>query len=99
MTPRHARLPKGGQDLRRRQLLFLVYDDPEAPHPGRNGRVFGARRLGRLDQDFKSVLRVESLDAMPQLWVIDDVLLTVDRLPPRGICARIEPKRASRTWT
>jgi predicted RND superfamily exporter protein len=61
-------------------FVFLVYDDPELFTP------LGMDRVGELARDVgpdkvEGVLRVESLDAMPLLWLVDDVLVTLDRLP------------------
>jgi predicted RND superfamily exporter protein len=61
-------------------FAFLVYDDPELVTPqglDRAGEL--ARAVGR--DRIAGVERVESLDAMPLLWGIDDALLALDRLP------------------
>ncbi|SIO65331.1 hypothetical protein SAMN05444166_7662 [Singulisphaera sp. GP187] len=61
-------------------FVFLVYDDPELLTPAGMDRV--SELAAAVDATkIPGVLRVESLDAMPQLWVIDDLLLTLDRLP------------------
>ena len=61
-------------------FVFLVYDDPELLTPAGMDRV--AELAASVDgSKIHGVLRVESLDAMPQLWVVDDLLLTLDRLP------------------
>src|SRR5436190_19800320 len=61
-------------------FVFVVYDDPELLTPAGLGRVSelaGAVAPGRIP----GVQRVESLDAMPLLWAVDDALLALDRLP------------------
>ncbi|WP_406696820.1 MMPL family transporter [Singulisphaera sp. Ch08] len=61
-------------------FVFLVYDDPELLTPAGMARV--SELAAAVDASkIQGVLRVESLDAMPQLWLIDDILLTLDRLP------------------
>jgi predicted RND superfamily exporter protein len=61
-------------------FVFIAYDDPELFSPAGMDRVatlaalVGPKNVG-------GVLRVESLDAMPLLWAIDDTLITLDRLP------------------
>ncbi len=61
-------------------FVFLVYDDPEVLTPA------GLDRTAELaaavaPEKIPGVLRVESLDAMPLVWALDDALLAVDRLP------------------
>jgi uncharacterized protein len=61
-------------------FIFLVYDDPGLLSPQ------GLERVSELaaavaPQRIAAVQRVESLDAMPLLWSIDDALLALDRLP------------------
>jgi len=61
-------------------LVFLVYDDPDLVSRQ------GLARVSELASSVASakvpgVQRVESLDAMPLFWAIDDALLTLDRLP------------------
>jgi predicted RND superfamily exporter protein len=61
-------------------FVFIVYDDPELLTPAGIDRVAelaAAVAPGRIE----AVQRVESLDAMPLLWAVDDALLTLDRLP------------------
>lgn len=61
-------------------FVFLVYDDPELMTPAGLDRV--AELAGAVGPDrVAGVLRVESLDAMPLIWSLDDVLTTLDRLP------------------
>ena len=61
-------------------FVFIVYDDPALLTGAGMDRVAElARAIG--PNQISSVLRVDSLDAMPLLWKIDDVLLTLDRLP------------------
>ena len=61
-------------------FIFLVYDDPALLTPQ------GLERVSELaaavaPERIAAVQRVESLDAMPLLWSIDDALLALDRLP------------------
>ncbi len=61
-------------------FVFLVYDDPELVSPRGLDRVTelaAAVAPGRI----AGVSRVESLDAMPLVWSLDDVLIALDRLP------------------
>lgn len=61
-------------------FVFVVYDDPALFTPGGMDRVAelaAALGPGRVE----GVVRVESLDAMPLLWAIDDTLLAIERLP------------------
>ena len=58
----------------------MVYDDPALLTPqGWTG--FPSWRPRSPRNAFPAVQRVESLDAMPLLWSIDDALLALDRLP------------------
>jgi predicted RND superfamily exporter protein len=61
-------------------FVFVVYDDPELLTPR------GLERVSELaaavaHEHIEGVQRVESLDAMPLLWAVDDALLVLDRLP------------------
>ena len=61
-------------------FVFLVYDDPDLLTPAGIDRVAelaAAVAPGRIE----GVQRVESLDAMPLIWAVDDALLALDRLP------------------
>ena len=61
-------------------FVFLVYDDPDLLTPAGIDRVAelaAAVTPGRIE----GVQRVESLDAMPLIWAVDDALLTLDRMP------------------
>ncbi|MHC5538852.1 RND transporter, partial [Singulisphaera rosea] len=61
-------------------FIFIAYDDPELLTAGGMDRVAElAREVG--PDRIRGVLRVESLDAMPLLWRIDDALLALDKLP------------------
>ncbi len=61
-------------------FVFVAYDDPDLLTPAGMDRVAElARELG--PSQIKGVLRVESLDAMPLLWKIDDGLIAMDALP------------------
>ena len=62
-------------------FVFLVYDDPGTADARRAWTGFPSwpPRSGRIASP--AVQRVESLDAMPLLWSIDDALLALDRLP------------------
>src|SRR5262245_40960070 len=61
-------------------FVFLVYDDPELVTPGGLDRVAELARAVGSDR-IVGVLRVESIDAMPLVWAIDDALIALDRLP------------------
>jgi hypothetical protein len=61
-------------------FVFVVYDDPALLTPAGMDRV--SELAGRVASErVPGVLRVESLDAMPLLWKVDDALLALDRLP------------------
>jgi uncharacterized protein len=61
-------------------FIFVVYDDPALLTPQGMDRVAElAAATG--PKVIEAVQRVESLDAMPLLWSIDDALLALDRLP------------------
>ena len=61
-------------------FVFLVYDDPELLTPAGLDRV-SELAAAVAPERIAGVQRVESLDAMPLLWAIDDALLALDRLP------------------
>ena len=62
------------------QFVFVAYDDPDVLTPAGIGRVAElAEAVGPTHLD--GVVRVESLDAMPVLWQLDDQLLLLERLP------------------
>ena len=61
-------------------FIFLVYDDPDLLSPAGMERVSELAAAVAPDR-IPAVQRVESLDAMPLLWSIDDALLALDRLP------------------
>jgi predicted RND superfamily exporter protein len=61
-------------------FVFIAYDDPQLVTAAGMDRVAELAAAVGPDQ-IDGVLRVESLDAMPLLWSIDDVLLGLDRLP------------------
>ncbi|WP_240907007.1 efflux RND transporter permease subunit [Paludisphaera rhizosphaerae] len=61
-------------------FVFLVYDDPDVISPAGMDRAADlAAAVG--GGSIPGVMRVESIDAMPLVWAIDDALLAVDRLP------------------
>ena len=61
-------------------FVFVTYDDPALLTPAGMDRVAElARELGPSQID--GVARVESIDAMPLLWTIDDGLIAMDALP------------------
>jgi len=60
------------------QIVFLAYDDPELLTEAGLGRVRTlAEAIGPAQID--GVVRVESLDAMPPFWLIDDRLVELER--------------------
>ena len=61
-------------------FVFLVYKDQDLLTPA------GIDRVGELaaavgPEKIEGVHRVESLDAMPLLWAVDDALLALDHMP------------------
>ena len=61
-------------------FVFVAYDDPALISKGGMDRVAElARSLG--PNAIPGVIRVESIDAMPLLWKVDDGLIEMDRLP------------------
>ncbi len=61
-------------------FVFVTYDDPAIFTPQGMDRISElAAALGPKTVD--GVLRVESLDAMPLLWVVDDTLLKIEGAP------------------
>jgi predicted RND superfamily exporter protein len=61
-------------------VIFLVYDDPRLISPEGLDRV--ADLASRVSPaQVPGVLQVESLDAMPLTWALDDALLAIERLP------------------
>jgi len=61
-------------------FVFLVYDDPNVLTPAGMDRA-GELAAAVAPEKIPGVLRVESLDAMPLVWALDDALLAVDKLP------------------
>ena len=61
-------------------FVFVAYDDPHLISAGGMDRVAElADALG--PKHVQGVIRVESLDAMPLLWKVDDSLIEMDKLP------------------
>src|SRR3974390_2434651 len=78
--PYMAVYQKAAQSFGDDNFVFLVYDDPELVSPqglDRVAELAAAVAPGRI----AGVSRVESLDAMPLVWSLDDVLIALDRLP------------------
>ncbi len=64
-------------------FVFIAYDDPGLLTAAGMDRVAElAAAVG--PAEITGVRRVESLDAMPLLWKLDDALLALDRLPAFG---------------
>ncbi|WP_240911387.1 efflux RND transporter permease subunit [Paludisphaera soli] len=61
-------------------FVFLVYDDPEVVSPAGVDRVAELAAAVAPDQ-IPGVQRIESLDAMPLVWALDDALLALDKMP------------------
>jgi uncharacterized protein len=61
-------------------FVFLVYDDPELISAAGLDRVSELAHAVAPER-IAGVQRVESLDAMPLVWAVDDALLALDRLP------------------
>ena len=61
-------------------FVFVVYDDTALVTPGGLDRVSELAAAVAPDR-IPGVQHVESLDAMPLLWAIDDTLLALNRLP------------------
>lgn len=58
-------------------LVFVSYEDPGLLTPGGMDRVAElAREIG--PKSIRGVARVESIDAMPLLWKVDDGLIAMD---------------------
>ena len=81
-------------------FIFLVYDDPALLSPQGLDRV-SELAAAVAPERIAAVQRVESLDAMPLLWSIDDALLALDRLPRMAAQPglRAPPNGPSRTST
>ncbi len=78
--PDMAIYQKAAQTFGDDNFVFLVYDDPALLTPAGLDRVSElAAAVG--PAQIAAVERVESLDAMPLLWSIDDALLALDRMP------------------
>ena len=61
-------------------LVFVSYEDPALMTPGGMDRVAElSRDIG--SRQIKGVARVESIDAMPLLWKVDDGLIAMDAMP------------------
>ncbi len=61
-------------------FVFLAYDDPELVTSRGLDRV--AELAAAVSPErIAGVVRVESLDAMPLVWSMDDILIALDRLP------------------
>ena len=61
-------------------FVFVAYDDPALLTPGGMDRVAElAKELG--PGRIEGVARVESIDAMPLLWKVDDGLIAMDSMP------------------
>jgi len=61
-------------------FVFVAYDDPGLLSAGGMDRVAElAREVG--PANLAGVSRVESIDAMPLLWKVDDGLIELDKLP------------------
>lgn len=61
-------------------FVFLAYDDPDLLTPAGMDRV--AELAAAVGPDrIDGVMRVESLDAMPLLWKIDDLLILMEKMP------------------
>ena len=61
-------------------LVFVMYEDPELLTPAGIDRV-AELAAAIAPERIEAVQRIESLDAMPLLWAVNDALLTLDRLP------------------
>jgi predicted RND superfamily exporter protein len=62
------------------QFVFVGYHDPNLVTPAGMDRVAElAREIG--PDKIQGVVRVESLEAMPVLWQLDDALLALERIP------------------
>ncbi|MEA2633098.1 MAG: uncharacterized protein QOE66_3317 [Chloroflexota bacterium] len=78
--PRMAEYQKAAKVFGDDNFVFIAYDDPDLLTPSGMDRVAElAAAVG--PAQIKSVLRVESLDAMPLMWTIDDALLRLESLP------------------
>ena len=80
-------------------FVFVAYDDPALLTPGGMDRVAElAAEVG--PSRIEGVTRVESIDAMPLLWKVDDGLIAMDSMP--GFARKLAQRRCamrSRTST
>lgn len=61
-------------------FVFVAYDDPRLLTPDGMARV-AELAAGLAPSKIPGVIRVESIDAMPLLWQIDEALIAMQRLP------------------
>ncbi len=61
-------------------FVFVMYDDPDLLTPAGMDRV-AELAAAIAPARIEAVQRVESLDAMPLIWAVDDALIALDRLP------------------
>jgi predicted RND superfamily exporter protein len=61
-------------------FVFIAYDDPQVFTPAGIDRV-AELAAAVAPRQVDGVARVESLDAMPLLWRLDDALIALDQLP------------------
>ena len=82
--------------LRRRQLRLRRLRRPRPAHPRRDGPGGRAGRARSARRRSTGVPRVESLDAMPLLWKVDDGLIAMDATARRspGTCAQTAMREA-----
>jgi predicted RND superfamily exporter protein len=80
--PHMTRYQEAARSFGDDNFVFIAYDDPELLTPAGMDRVAALAASVGPDQ-ISSVRRVESLDAMPLLWNLDDILLNLERAPAR----------------
>jgi len=85
---------KAGSTFGDDNFVFLVYDDPDVISPAGLDRASELAAAVAPDK-IPGVLRIESIDAMPLVWALDDVLMAMDKLP--GIARKLALNAARRT--
>ncbi|OJW21810.1 MAG: RND transporter [Planctomycetales bacterium 71-10] len=75
-------------------FVFLVYDDPDVVSAAGMDRA-AELAAAVAPAEIAGVSSVESIDAMPLAWALDDALLAVDRLPAFARRAAMDAARSA----